>query len=89
MQEEHDTIKLAISGTLFTGFEFSVQRNWALNATHESIINTIKQEVIAVTQLHRMWQLEQVARETDLQIHVPINDQTQVIYVCECDNNQP
>lgn len=84
MQNEHETIKIAISGTDFNGFEIIVNRKWAISASHEEIISDIRREVISMTQLHRMWSLEAIAKSMKLHIHVPINNQTQIIYVCDC-----
>lgn len=88
MNEENSTINLTISGSIFTGFKTPVTRQWALQASHKELIDTVKLRVIRMTLDTGMWKLEHQARDLQLHIHAEIRNDAKDIYICDCEHRQ-
>jgi hypothetical protein len=82
--EAKEYILIQLSGTSMNGFRVSVDRSWALKATQEELIATLKNEMALVGQRYNIFELIDASRYAKLHIHAKYGLDSQTIYICCC-----
>lgn len=74
-----NTINLTMSGSVFSGFTFKVDKNWASVSSNDEIILKMRNEVEQLINKYNLYVLKQELDKTVMHIHYR-DDKT--VYVC-------
>ena len=84
MDEE---INLILSGTPMSGLRYPVDKEWALGVSKDELVWTMREAMMDLAKKSDMYILLSMAKNVNLHIHAPYDQNSKSIYICVCDVN--